>query len=152
MTVEMTSLAKRLIFWGAVLFLLGMLQGLLIPFFTVPRMAVSAHLSALQSGMAIMIFGVIWRFINLGDTWLKICCSFHILSGYIVWIAINLSAALGASKGLPIAGAGFSSTPLNETLIVVMLTVGAGTGIFAMILVVLGLYKGRVSDVSSQVN
>jgi len=143
MSKDISPLAQKLIFWGALLFLLGSVQGLVISAFTSPRMAVSAHVSAVQGGMALMIFGLIWQFMSLTEKWLKVCCSFIILSMYIIWVAIMLSAAFGASKGLPIAGAGFSSSTFNELLIVVLLTIGGGIGIFAMILVVLGLYKAR---------
>jgi hydroxylaminobenzene mutase len=70
MTITITRQSKTLILFGAVLFLIGLGQGGLIPFFTNPRMALSAHLAAVQSGMALMIFGVIWALVVLPEKWL----------------------------------------------------------------------------------
>ena len=60
MKIEIKPLGRQLIILGVVLFLIGLIQGALIPFFHNPRMALSAHLAAVQSGMAMVIFGIIW--------------------------------------------------------------------------------------------
>jgi hydroxylaminobenzene mutase len=70
MTITITRQSKTLILFGAVLFLIGLCQGGLIPFFINSRMALSAHLAAVQSGMALMIFGVIWTLVALPEKWL----------------------------------------------------------------------------------
>ena len=142
MNIQVGKTGKKLIFWGAVLFLLGLLQGALIPYFLNSRMALSAHLAAVQSGMALMIFGLAWGILVLEEKWLKVAYYCGISGMYLVWFAITLAAALGASKALPLAGAGFSSTRLNETLVEVIVTAGAGLGTISTVLIVWGLYKG----------
>lgn len=142
MNIHICSLGRKLIFFGAVLFLIGLLQGALIPYFLNPRMALSAHLAAVQSGMALMILGLIWGLLSLEEKWLKIACYSSIAGMYLVWLAITLSAALGASKALPMAGKGFSSTPFSETAIELIVYAGAGLSVISTALVVFGLYRG----------
>jgi hydroxylaminobenzene mutase len=140
--IEVNDTGKKLIFFGAVLFLLGLLQGGLIPHFLNSRMALSAHLAAVQSGMALMIFGLLWGLIALQQKWLSIAYYSGVASMYLVWIAISLAAAVGASKALPQAGAGFAASPFAETLVELVVTVGAGLGVISSVLIVVGLYRG----------
>jgi len=107
-----------------------------------PKMALSAHLAAVQSGMALMVFGLIWGALVLEQRWLSVTFYSSIASMYLIWFSITLSAVLGASRALPMAGEGFSSSPINEMLIEVIVYIGAGLGIVASLLIVLGLYKG----------
>lgn len=139
MSIHIGPLGGKLIFWGAALFLIGLLQGGLIPYFMNPRMALSAHLAAVQSGMALMIFGVIWELLSLNEKWRKIAYWSGLLSMYLVWFSITLSAVFGASKALPMAGEGFSASFLIETAILLIVHAGAGLGILSGVLIVLGL-------------
>jgi hydroxylaminobenzene mutase len=65
-----------------------------------------------------------------------------IASMYLIWVSITMSAVLGASQALPMAGQGFSSSPLSEMVIEAIIYTGAGLGIVSSMLIVLGLYKG----------
>lgn len=142
MNIQITGLGKKLIFFGAVLFLLGLFQGVLIPFFYNPRMALSGHLAAVQSGMALMIFGLIWGLLVLKEKWLKLAYYLSIISMYLIWFAITISATFGASKSLPIAGEGFSSSCFIEGVVSLLLYIGSASGVVFIVLIVLGLYKG----------
>lgn len=108
---------RALIVAGAALFLLGLMQGAVVPGFANPRMALSAHLTAVQSGMALMIVGVVWSAVTLrprtgaGTRWAII------IGMYGLWVGLTLAAATGASKGLPIAGAGHSAEATIEQLV-----------------------------------
>jgi len=133
---------KKLIFFGAVLFLLGLLQGALIPFFLNPRMALSAHLTAVQSGMALMIFGLIWDLLVLKEKWLLVTYYTSIISMYFIWLSITFSAAVGASKALPIAGEGYSSTRFKELAIEIIIYFGSACAMVSGVLIVIGLYCG----------
>jgi len=146
MNIQTNIMGKKLVVWGAVLFLIGLLQGALIPYFLNPRMALSAHLAAVQSGMALMIFGLLWGSLKLQEKWLKVTYYSGIASMYLIWFAITLAAIVGASKALPIAGAGFSSTAFKETTIEIILTIGAILGVLSTALIVFGLYKGLKSE------
>lgn len=133
---------RKLIFLGVLLFLLGLLQGTLIPYFLNPRMALSAHLAAVQSGMALVIFGLIWQFLALSS--LKMIVTFYSLASsmVLVWVSITLGAVVGASKALPLAGAGFAASRGWELIVETIVTVGAGLGIIGVGLLTFGLWRG----------
>jgi hydroxylaminobenzene mutase len=139
--IEITPLGQNLVFLGMVLFLIGLVQGALIPNFHNPRMALSAHLAAVQSGMAMAIFGLIWSLIGLNEKFLKVAYYANIMGLYAVWIAITLGAILGASRALPIAGQGFSAGPTGETVVEIIVTLGAAATVVSVGLIVFGLYK-----------
>ena len=141
MQLTLTIDGQRLIFWGAVLFLVGLLQGVLIPGFENPRMALSAHLAAVQGGMVLMIFGVIWSLVLLGPRWLKAAHISAVASMYLIWSAITLAALLGASKALPIAGKGYAASPMQELVVQAIVLGGGMLGIVSSILLVTGLAR-----------
>ena len=55
----MEAVSSTLSFMGALLFLLGLLTGFGIPAFRSPRIGLSAHLDAIQSGLALIAFGLL---------------------------------------------------------------------------------------------
>jgi hydroxylaminobenzene mutase len=90
---------RRLARAGAVLFLVGLLLGLVIPQFTVPRLALSAHLLALLQGMFLLLVGLLWPRLILGPR----------LASAVGWIALYGSTAPIAATALAAAwGAGAS--------------------------------------------
>ncbi len=126
MTLTISPTGFELIFSGALLFLVGLVQGVAIPKFKNSRMALSAHLSAVQSGMALMIFGVIWSLVALPVSWHTPVKLALILSVYLIWFGITVSAITGASKALPIAGEGYTGSKASELLV----TAIEGAGVF----------------------
>ena len=60
MTLTLDQNGRALVVTGALLFLVGLLQGFAVDQFANPRMALSAHLDAVQSGMAVMLAGAFW--------------------------------------------------------------------------------------------
>ncbi len=130
-----TTAQRTLIAAGAILFLFGLLQGAVIQSFANPRMALSAHLTALQSGMALMIAGVAWQAARLGER-AAVAAKWAIIGGMFgLWIGLTLSAATGASNSLPIAGAGYSASDIAETLVSIVVlgssaSMTLGWGIF----------------------
>ena len=143
MTIDLhlSQRGKRLIILGAVLFFIGLLQGLLIPVLVNPRMALSGHTAALQSGMALMILGILWSLLHLQPLAEKIAYYANIIGIYLLWMGIILAAALGAGETLAITGRGFQASPMIELNIQIIMTLGAGLGIIGMFLVVIGLLK-----------
>lgn len=115
--MSFTTAQRTLIAAGAILFLFGLLQGAVIQSFANPRMALSAHLTAVQSGMALMIAGVAWQAASLGQR-VAATAKWAIIAGMFgLWVGLTLSAATGASNSLPIAGADYGASDLTETLV-----------------------------------
>ena len=129
----------QIIFMGALLFALGLFQGLLIPAFKNPRMALSAHLTAVQAGTAIIAFGVTWSFINLPRQLLLITKVSFVGGNYLIWFGIILAAYTGASKALPIAGKGFVGTQRAELSVNVLAVTGIALSLLSGVLIVAGL-------------
>lgn len=131
--------AKALVFSGAVLFLVGLVQGGLVPYLLNPRMALSAHLTAVQSGMALMIFGLVWRHVALGPRLALLTSFAAILASYFLWFGIGLAAALGASKALPIAGEGFGADRTSELAVAGIMVVGVVLSLVSTFCFVIGI-------------
>ena len=119
---------------GTVLFLIGLISGMAIQRCKNPRMGLSAHLAAVQNGMVLWAFGLIAPHVNLSASsslaWV-VSASYGL---FVIWLAIQLAAAWGASRSLPIAGAGFEATHARERvvsflLISASLSLVAGTSI-----------------------
>ena len=138
----MQDAARMPILAGAILFLLCLIEGALVQSFLNPRMALSAHLTAVQSGMALMIFGLVWRWVALPSLW-SAMARWSVAAGiYSLWFGLTLSAATGAGDSLPIAGAGYDAGPLAQTMVSVLVLGGSAGMTVGWSLFVVGLVRG----------
>lgn len=137
--IEITTIGKQLIVFGIAFFLVGMVQGVLIPFVKNARMALSGHLTAVQCGMALAIFGVIWSLVDLPPA-LEMTAAYGSALGFVlIWVGITIASVTGASQALPIAGAGYSATPSAEHTVKILEVIGGLLSIIACMLLVFGL-------------
>jgi hydroxylaminobenzene mutase len=137
--IELTQIGTQLIFAGIAFFLVGLIQGALIPTVKNSRMALSGHLTALQCGMALVIFGIIWSLVDL-PLYLEIFVAYGCALGFIlIWLGITIASVTGASKALPIAGAGFSSTFTTEFTVKIMVRTGSLLSLIACTLLAFGI-------------
>lgn len=98
----MDRASQRLLYWGTILFLIGLLTGLANSAFKNPRTGLSAHLEGVMNGVFLVLVGLVWgRFTN--------------------WVACVTAAVTGASRMTPIAGNGFAGGPVSELLTSAML-------------------------------
>jgi len=51
---------QRLLTSGLFLFLVGLLQGVAVPLFASPRLALSAHIAAVSNGLVLVVFSLVW--------------------------------------------------------------------------------------------
>jgi hypothetical protein len=89
----------RLLRVASLLFLLGLLVGLAVPRFTVPRLGLSTHLLGIMQGTFLLVGGLLWPRLNLT---LSASRSGHILAIYgclAAWTANFLAAVWGAQQG-----------------------------------------------------
>lgn len=112
---------------GLWLFLIGLVIGGAIPRFTSPRLALSAHLTAVQSGTALLAIGGVWPELTKGIAYAE-------LLGHALWVAVwmlcaglTLAAIWGANRVLPIAGAGHGTTILRERVTAVVILAASGS-------------------------
>ncbi|KZN28688.1 hydrogenase [Pseudoalteromonas luteoviolacea S2607] len=137
--IELTQIGAQLIVIGIVFFLAGLIQGALIPTVKNARMALSGHLTAVQCAMALAIFGVIWSLVELPLS-LEVFVAYGCALGFIlIWLGITIASVTGASKALPIAGAGFSASDISEFMVKVMVRTGSLLSLATCALLAVGL-------------
>ena len=109
--------AKRLVVSGVWLFVIGLFEGVAVPMFANPRMGLSAHLTAVQSGVALMVMGAIWSLAIWSERTEKLSFWTISIGTYGLWLGLTLAAATGASQSLPMAGLGHSVSPVAEIIV-----------------------------------
>lgn len=117
---------------GLILFLLGLLNGFVIPVSRSPRLGLSAHLTGVQSGTFLIALGLFWPQLHLAPAWSAILAHATWISLYAVWLSLLLAGLFGAGRGLPIAGQGITTTPAKQMLVTVLLASGS-LGILAAV-------------------
>jgi len=138
--IEVSIVAGHLIFLGVLLFVFGLLQGVLIPFAKNSRMALSGHLTAVQCGLALVVFGLIWSWVKLSPFLLYVA-SYGSAAGYfLIWLGITIASLTGASKTLPIAGEGYVGTDISETVVKILEICGVVLSLISGVLLLKGLF------------
>ena len=131
--------ARRLAWHGVLLFVLGLATGVPIAAFTNPRMGLSAHLTGVQNGMALMLFGILWPELRLSGRIRGVTFTLLLASLYGFWADLTLAAALGTSRATPIAGAGHQGSAVAEAAVTVGLYATSVAILVAAPLVLRGL-------------
>ena len=134
---------KSLLVGGAALFLLGLINGLAVPYFENPRMGLSAHLAGVQNALVLIAFGLMWKYLALSSKALKLCSMLSTYSMYSIWVSLVLAAAWGTSSATPIAGAGYMGSSSQELIVNILLYSGSLAIIVASVQVLLGLVNNK---------
>lgn len=132
----MNPIPQQLLIAGTVLFLLSLLVAFVIPIVANPRMGVAAHVAGLQSGMALWAMGLMWQYLVLSQAAQRTAQITATAGLYAIFASILLAAVWGASRALPIAGAGHQAGRLRE-LAVTMLIAGGSVAITVAVVIVL---------------
>jgi hydroxylaminobenzene mutase len=105
---------------GFALFVGGLLLGVAIPRFKSPRLGLSAHLTAVQGGIALIAIGLLWPRFHFG-TLTSTVLSFALwISTWLLSLGIALAAVYGASRVLPIAGQGIRASAKQEQAVAIL--------------------------------
>jgi len=114
-------ISRRLLSLGVLLILLGFLSGLLIPILANPRMGLSSHVEGVMSGMLLILMGIIWPRLSLGDRAMKVTSLLLIYGAYANWANPLLAAAWAAGGSMmPMASMGLKGTPVQEMVISIL--------------------------------
>jgi (hydroxyamino)benzene mutase len=147
--MESSSTVKRqadqLIFFGVLLFLLGLIVGLMVPVLANPRMGLSSHIEGVMNGMLLIIFGLIWNRVKLSDKWLKITFWLVIYGTFANWFGILIAAIFNAGKMLTVAAKGQEGHPVAEAVVTFSLVTLTLAMIFVSVAILIGLAKGARS-------
>lgn len=142
-----SSTPRKLKMFGMLLFLLGLLTGVIMVNLENPRMALAAHLEAIMNGIFLVIAGLIWNELNISSAIKKITLATLLYGTYMNWFTTLLAAYFGTSKMTPIAGKGFNGTAVHDQIVSTgFISVGL-TMIFSLTMIVYGLIKRNKSVV-----
>lgn len=130
----------RLLQVGAALFLIGLLLGLLVPRFAVPRLGLSAHLLGILQGIFLLVLGLLWPRLSFTPVLSRIACGLVIYGCLAAWTA-NLCGAVWGAGGsmMPLAAGGAIGSAFQEGVIKVLLRSGAVSLVITAVLVLWGL-------------
>jgi hydroxylaminobenzene mutase len=102
---------------GFLLVLLALLGGTVIPKFTNPRLAVSAHVTGLLNGLLLVALGLCWSALVLSPPRGRLIRALFLYGAYANWAVSLLGAAWSTKRLTPVAGAGYEATPWQETVV-----------------------------------
>ena len=139
----MGTLSSTLCFMGALLFMLGLLTGFGIPTFGSPRIGLSAHLTAIESGLGLIAFGLLFPHLAISTGWAGSIGHSLWISLYLLWIGLLFAAVCGTGKVLPIAGAGLAAKMWQENIARILITLGS-LGSAAAVLALLSQWQWSV--------
>jgi (hydroxyamino)benzene mutase len=134
--------AQRLFQIGIGLFLFSVLIGFAIPRFTVPRVALSAHLIGMLQGMFLTIIGLLWSRLSLRPGQSKIAFWLMVYQAVTATLSNLLAAAWGAGHTMiPMAAGAARGGNTQEIIISIGLRSTALCLILALLLILWGLRR-----------
>jgi len=137
----MVDAKRRLIWYGVLLFLLGLITGLMEAKFSNPRMGLAAHLEGLMNGIFLIAVGAIWEQVRLSSTLETATFWTAIFGCYANWFTTTLAAIFGTSALSPITAAGHEGTIWQEWIVTIGFSIVGLTIIAASILLLWGLRR-----------
>jgi len=126
---------------GVLLIFLALVTGLAIPAFANPRQALSAHVSAIMSGLLLVGLASLWGRVTLSLAQQRLTMQLAIGGAYANLAGSLLAAAWGTNRLTPIAGAGHGAEPWKETFAQVIQVSQAIALLTALGLIVYGLRR-----------
>jgi len=147
----MSSLSQRqerqahgLLLLGLLLFLIGLLTGLISGGMANPRMGLSAHLEGLMNGMFLALLGLLWPRLVLGPVALSSAFWLVIYAAFANWLGVLLAGIWGAGAGMmPIAAQGMTGSGTQEAIIAFLLISLSVAMVVGVIMAIWGLWRGR---------
>jgi hydroxylaminobenzene mutase len=127
---------------GLVLFLLGLLTGLLNPAVKNPRMGVASHLQGITNGPLLIVIGLLWPYVHLGHVWQIVTVALLTYGTYANWLATQLAAIWGAGRRFAPAAAGeHTASPAKEGVVDFLLASLAPAIIAATVILIVGVLR-----------
>jgi len=140
------DLSRRLAWHGMILFVLGLLMGLVVQNVTNPRMGLSAHVGTVLNGVLVIALGAVWKWVALPPRTASVTYWLIAAGSYVSCLFLFLAAVFGTSSSTPLGGAGFKGTPLQEAIVASVLIVGAIAVLIGAVLATWGLRPGAVTS------
>lgn len=127
---------------GLILFILGLVTGLLIPALKNPRMGLASHLQGMTNGPLLIIAGLLWPYLVLPHVWQVVAVSLLAYAAYANWLAAQLAAIWGAGRNFaPTAAGSHVASAVKERVVDVLLVSLAPAMITASVVLVVGVLR-----------
>lgn len=108
---------RRLLWHGVLLFLIGLLTGLVEARFANVRMGLAAHLEGVMNGIFLLAVGAAWAEAHLGPR-ARVSAFWMLLYGtYANWFFTSLAAFWGTGALSPVLATGLQAQPWQEQLV-----------------------------------
>jgi len=113
----MKATNRQLMWCGMFLFLLGLITGFVEQRFTNMRMGLAAHLEGVMNGTFLIALGAVWTEVRLPSLTKATAYWLAVYGTYGNWLTTTLAAIFGTAASTPIAAAGHSGRPWQESLV-----------------------------------
>jgi hydroxylaminobenzene mutase len=141
-------LKPRLFGAGALLFLLGLLTGLLLTLgdgIVNPRLVLAGHLEGVMNGTFLMVVALGLDHVRLSPTGLRRVAGLLTYGAYVNWLATTAGGLLGTSEATPLSGAGHHAAPIIEKAMFGVLATVALATVAGMVGLLVGVRR-RVGE------
>lgn len=138
--------AGNLLFLGFLLFLLGLISGLIVPAVANPRLAVSSHIEGVLNGIFLIVLGLVWHKVALSGKALKITYWLALYGTFANWFGMIVAAVFNAGKMLGVMAGGQEGPPLAEAVVTFLLISLSLAMVIISVMVLVGLKKGSAYD------
>lgn len=109
--------SRRLLWHGMLLFLLGLVTGVVSQKFTNPRMGLAAHLEGLMNGTFLLALGSAWDRVRLSRRSASIAFGAALYGAYINWFTTTIAAIFGTAAMTPLASGVHRGQSWQEALV-----------------------------------
>ena len=137
------SLNRKLIAAGTILFIMGLITGFVIPLFENSRMGLAGHLEGVMNGIFLIAVGAVWGHLALSIRLQSISFWLLLYGTYANWLFVLAAAIFGTSEMTPIAGAGYTGLPWQETIVSLGLISVGITMVVGCVILAIGFVKHR---------
>ena len=126
---------------GLVLFLLGLLTGLIVPILKNPRMGVASHVQG-RNGPFLVLVGLMWPHLHLSHAWEIVTVILRVYGTYANWLATQLGSLWGAGhRFAPGATGEHRAEATQERVVDLLLMTLAPAMIVATVLLIVGILR-----------
>lgn len=127
---------------GLILFLLGLVTGIVIPSLKNPRMGLASHLQGMTNGPFLIVVGLLWPHLELTHGWQVVAVALLAYGTYANWLATQLAALWGAGRRFaPEAARGHAASAAKEGVVNFLLVSLAPAMIAAIVVVLVGVLR-----------
>jgi hydroxylaminobenzene mutase len=133
---------QLLLVLGLILFLLGLLTGLVVPILKNPRMGVASHLQGMTNGPFLVVVGLMWPYLHLPHAWEIVTVVLLVYGTYANWLATQLGSLWGAGhRFAPGATGEHRAAAAQERVVDLLFASLAPAVVAATVLLIIGVLR-----------